>query len=120
MNIEHFRQVLQAKQRDLKSEIARLETDARQADAAEVQDSMDQVTSDEGKSESLEESTIDYAILRQVEDALKRIDDGTFGKCIDCGRPISESRLEAVPWTPWCRDDQEKHDREVCRPQNGG
>jgi DnaK suppressor protein len=36
--------------------------------------------------------------------------DGTYGKCIDCGRPIEPGRLEAVPWTPYCFDDQKKRD----------
>ena len=38
------------------------------------------------------------ALLTEVEDALKRIEDGTYGKCVDCGRPIPEKRLEAIPW----------------------
>jgi DnaK suppressor protein len=33
-----------------------------------------------------------------VQAALKRIEDGTYGKCIVCGRPIPEKRLEAIPW----------------------
>ncbi len=38
------------------------------------------------------------ALLTEVEDALKRIEDGTYGKCANCGRPIPEKRLEAIPW----------------------
>jgi DnaK suppressor protein len=38
------------------------------------------------------------ALLQEVEDALKRIEEGTYGKCVDCGRPIPEKRLEAIPW----------------------
>jgi len=38
------------------------------------------------------------ALLTEVEDALKRIEDGTYGKCVNCGRPIPEERLEAIPW----------------------
>ena len=37
-------------------------------------------------------------LLTEVEDALKRIEDGTYGKCVNCGRPIPEERLEAIPW----------------------
>lgn len=43
--------------------------------------------------------------LREVEDALARIDDGSFGTCAVCGKPIGEERLEAVPWTTLCIDD---------------
>jgi len=38
------------------------------------------------------------ALLKEVEDALKRIEQGTYGKCVNCGRPIPEKRLEAIPW----------------------
>src|SRR5437588_4590 len=38
------------------------------------------------------------ALLTEVQAALKRIEDGTYGKCEVCGRPIPEKRLEAIPW----------------------
>ncbi len=38
------------------------------------------------------------ALLAQVEGALKRIENGTYGICTNCGRPIPEKRLEAIPW----------------------
>ena len=46
--------------------------------------------------------------LRMVEDALRRIDDGTYGTCIACGRPIIAERLELVPETPYCVEDAAK------------
>jgi RNA polymerase-binding protein DksA len=42
--------------------------------------------------------------LEQVDHALSRLDDGTYGRCASCGRPISPERLEAIPWTPVCID----------------
>jgi DnaK suppressor protein len=44
--------------------------------------------------------------LAQVEDALRRLDEGTFGACIRCGRPIAAERLEAIPWAAHCIDCQ--------------
>jgi DnaK suppressor protein len=46
--------------------------------------------------------------LRQVEDALRRIEDGTYGTCATCGRPIPPERLEFVPETPYCVEDAAK------------
>lgn len=43
--------------------------------------------------------------LEQVEDALGRIDDGTYGICEVCGDRISDARLEALPFTTFCVDD---------------
>ena len=40
--------------------------------------------------------------LTLVEEALVRIDDGTYGACRSCGRPIARERLEAIPWAPTC------------------
>ena len=40
----------------------------------------------------------EQALLTEVLRALKRIDDGTYGKCENCGKPIPEKRLEAIPW----------------------
>ena len=44
--------------------------------------------------------------LAQVEDALRRLDEGTFGACIRCGKPIAAERLEAIPWAAHCIDCQ--------------
>jgi DnaK suppressor protein len=38
------------------------------------------------------------ALLTEVERAIERIEKGTYGKCTNCGRPIPEKRLEAIPW----------------------
>jgi DnaK suppressor protein len=46
-------------------------------------------------------------LLLQVEDALRRIDDGAYGRCSNCGRTIATQRLEAVPWARFCIDCQE-------------
>ncbi len=43
-------------------------------------------------------------LLDAVEQALRRMDDGTYGKCIDCGRKIPAARLEALPYTPFCTE----------------
>jgi DnaK suppressor protein len=46
-------------------------------------------------------------LLRAIEEALARTEQGTFGVCQSCGRPISEARLDAVPWTRVCRECKE-------------
>jgi len=51
-------------------------------------------------------------ILRSVAAAMRRIDAGTFGVCIECEEEINPRRLAAVPWTPLCITCQEAADRE--------
>jgi RNA polymerase-binding protein DksA len=41
-------------------------------------------------------------LFDQVEAALERIEDGTYGSCADCGKPIGDARLDALPFTPYC------------------
>jgi RNA polymerase-binding protein DksA len=48
------------------------------------------------------------AVLNEIEAALTRIEDGTYGKCEICGRDIDEGRLEARPWATLCIDDQRR------------
>lgn len=40
--------------------------------------------------------------LRLVEEALQRLEDGTFGTCVACGKPVGAERLEAIPWAATC------------------
>jgi RNA polymerase-binding transcription factor DksA len=57
---------------------------------------------DEGLEEDAQEQ------LREVEAALTRLEDGTYGTCKICGKAIPVERLEAVPWTTLCIDDARK------------
>jgi DnaK suppressor protein len=50
-------------------------------------------------------------LLQAVEDALARLDDGTYGTCLRCGRRIADARLEALPWAEHCIDCQTIVDR---------
>src|SRR6478735_10817765 len=50
----------------------------------------------------------DAKILQAIEEALRRIEDGTYGICKDCGEPIAEARLIAIPWTRSCISCKEK------------
>jgi RNA polymerase-binding protein DksA len=54
------------------------------------------------------ESSLLRLNLRQIEDALERIKLGTYGRCSECGRPIQEKRLSAVPWALLCVNCQKR------------
>jgi RNA polymerase-binding transcription factor DksA len=56
------------------------------------------------------------AELSDVEHALSRLDDGTYGSCAACGRPIGDARLEAMPATRFCVDDQAVAEGHSPRP----
>ena len=51
--------------------------------------------------------------LADIEHALQRLDDGTYGTCEACGKPIGDERLEAMPATRFCLEDQAQAEREL-------
>ena len=66
------------------------------------------VTYDRELDYSLEENS--ETVLREIDAALQRIEDGTYGVCERCGKPIEEERLEAIPWARLCLDDARKQE----------
>jgi RNA polymerase-binding protein DksA len=67
------------------------------------------VTFDRELDYSLEEN--EGRLLEAIDAAVNRIDQGTFGMCRTCARPIGEERLEALPWTTQCIDCKRKEER---------
>jgi DnaK suppressor protein len=52
------------------------------------------------------------AVLVLVRAALERMNDGTYGRCIDCGEEIDLERLRSIPWAPRCQADQDRYEEE--------
>lgn len=50
----------------------------------------------------------DAKILQAIEEALGRLEAGTYGICRDCGEPVAKPRLNAIPWTRVCISCKEK------------
>lgn len=67
------------------------------------------VTYDREMDYTLEENS--EAVLGAIDRALQRIEDGTYGTCRRCGRPISEERLEALPHAELCIDCKREVER---------
>ena len=117
LNTEGYKQQLQAKEQQLLKSIRRADTNARDLSVGpSAGDWSDASVRDEEKYEQLEESDIDSTTLNQVRDALKRIEEGTFGRCVVDGGPIEEKRLHAMPWTPYCLKHEQFQEKEHPRP----
>jgi DnaK suppressor protein len=56
----------------------------------------------------LNRNHLDVILLRQIEEALLRIQDDDYGTCMECEEPISMKRLDAVPWARYCVTCQEE------------
>ena len=81
---------------------ASMENNTRQGDMA------DQASGNNEVHIQLKLKQTDAKILQAIEDALDRMKKGTYGICRDCGEPIAEARLTAIPWTGSCISCKEK------------
>jgi DnaK suppressor protein len=79
-----------------------MENNSRQGDMA------DQASGNNEVHIQLKLKQTDAKILQAIEEALWRIEKGTYGVCRDCGNPIAEARLNAIPWTRVCISCKEK------------
>jgi DnaK suppressor protein len=67
------------------------------------------VTVDREIDYTLEEN--EMRVLAAIDAALARIDEGTYGRCEQCGQEIEQERLEALPWATLCIDDKRRDER---------
>jgi DnaK suppressor protein len=81
---------------------ASMDNNTRQGDMA------DQASGNNEVHIALKLKQTDAKILQAIEEALKRIEKGTYGVCRDCGEPIAPARLNAIPWTRVCISCKEK------------
>ena len=110
-----MRKRLEEKQAEIQQHIAVLTgSPAPPEDAISASDG---VFEPEEEAVDLQETDVDQAILdnekallAEVQQALARIENGTYGICSNCGQPIPEKRLEAIPWATLCL---------VCEPEPG-
>ena len=116
MNYEHYKKLLRKRQDELTQDVQRYDGEVLDAPVSDVGDSADMSVSDLAKSEAADLSATANGELGLVQDALKRIDKGTYGKCIECDEDIPAARLEAVPWAEYCLKDQQAHEPEMAKP----
>ncbi len=89
-------------ERDGKSLSTSMDNNTRQGDMA------DQASGNNEVHIQLKLKQTDSKILQAIEEALWRIEKGTYGICRDCGEEIASARLNAIPWTRVCIDCKEK------------
>jgi DnaK suppressor protein len=106
--LESFKKRLEERQQILRKTVSRTEEDGRIADQDTAQDIADRAASSYTKEFLFSQSNNDRQLLAMVETALLRIREGEFGECVSCGNEINAKRLEAVPWTRYCIECQEK------------
>ena len=109
--LELYKKRLLERQEQLVETVSRTEQDGRQADEEPTQDLADKASNSYTKEFLFKKSNDDRFILHLIEEALRRMNDGAFGVCVECGGEMQQKRLEAVPWARHCIECQEKQEQ---------
>ena len=109
MDLEKYRRMLMAKQQEVLSDLNRAGITAREKPEAGELDLVDESVLSERKESRFAQADRDTKLLNEVQDALRRIANGTYGRCLEDGEQIDEARLKAVPWARYCVEHQRLH-----------
>ena len=108
--LEHFRQILNTWKRDLMQEVDRTVLHMKD-EAANFPDPNDRATQESEFSLELRTRDRERKLIRKIEEAIKRIEDGSYGYCVETGEEIGIKRLEARPVATLCVEAQERRER---------
>ena len=101
--LEGFRKQLQARRDALTRDIRKKSSELTRDDA-NFADAVDQASAETDRQLIAQMKNREEQVLVQINQALRRLDDGVFGDCQECGESISEARLQAFPFTTLCID----------------
>jgi DnaK suppressor protein len=108
--LEHFRRILSAWKQDLMQEVDRTMIHMKD-EAANFPDPNDRATQESEFSLELRTRDRERKLIRKIDEALKRIEDGSYGFCLETGEPIGIKRLEARPVATLSVEAQERRER---------
>jgi DnaK suppressor protein len=106
--IKQFEAALHRQEKQLEHSMLSAVEQGREVASDSALDAADQAVQSYQKEMLFSQGTSGHEQLALVRVALRRLDEGTFGECLQCGKTIGMKRLEALPWTPYCIECQEK------------
>lgn len=109
--VKGFRDKLLARREGLVGQVQQAELYSRERDAEATQDPADMAANAYTKELLVSMSDNDRQLLNLIDEALDRIEDGEYAKCVRCGEALPERRLEAVPWARHCVRCQDLQER---------
>ncbi|MBS0186882.1 MAG: TraR/DksA C4-type zinc finger protein [Planctomycetes bacterium] len=119
--LEHYKSVLIRKRQELVGDVSNMEQEALRGQSGSLSN-LPQHIAEQGsdtfdQSLALDLAAADRKLIKEIEDALKRIEDGTFGICELTGKPIKAERLEELPWARYSIDAARMLERQhMTRP----
>ena len=115
---EHFRQILHNQMAELLGEAGKTVSGMSGTKVGNLPDPTDRASIETDRNFLLKVKDRERRLIIKIDEAIKRVDDGTYGVCEQCGEDISEKRLEARPVTTFCIDC--KTEEEALEKQRGG
>lgn len=109
--LEKYRKRLVVKQEELLHDLSRNRQVTDESVDEQAQDMVDRATSAYTREFAFSLSESDRRTLLLIDQALLRLDQGTYGTCVHCQGHVQEKRLEAVPWARHCLECQELQDK---------
>jgi DnaK suppressor protein len=110
VQLDHFRNILNGWKRDLMEEVDRTVSHMKD-EAANFPDPNDRATQEEEFSLELRTRDRERKLIRKIDEALKRVEDGSYGYCLETGEEIGVKRLEARPVATLTIEAQERRER---------
>jgi DnaK suppressor protein len=107
-----IKEMLLKKRGDLVQEIARRSKASTESSAQDIGDILDSVSEERTRELDLILTDREKRKLAQIDDAIDRIEEGTYGLCEECGIKIPKARLKVLPFAIYCVECQEKNERE--------
>jgi DnaK suppressor protein len=108
--LQQFKETLEADIAQMEHVLANAEQEMR-ANSARQADAADQAAAEYERQTLAHKTDIARQTIRRLTDALKRIPQGNFGECAQCGGEIEPKRLEAIPWARYCLRCQEAREQ---------
>ena len=100
--LRSYRDRLLERRESLFSQVTEAERSTRERDLEATQDPADMAANAYTKELLISMSDNDRMLLGLIDEALARVESGDYGECVNCGEPIQEKRLNAVPWARYC------------------
>ncbi|HEX8130925.1 MAG TPA: TraR/DksA family transcriptional regulator [Pyrinomonadaceae bacterium] len=115
--LKSYRDRLLERREGLFRQVTEAEMSSRERDLEATQDPADMAANAYTKELLISMSANDRRLLALIDEALHRIETGGFGECVNCGEPVQEKRLEAVPWARFCLKCQDLQERGLLNPE---
>jgi len=109
--VKSYRDRLLERRESLFSLVTEAEMSSRERDLEATQDPADMAANAYTKELLISMSANDRKLLTLIDEALERVEAGEYGECVNCGEPVQEKRLDAVPWARYCLKCQDLQER---------